>query len=110
MISGLETVLLGREWILRAQLSNDFGNRFYNIITLLLVKTTEKKSLDILNPEITVIDIKPADIIISSKIDQGCNKDNNKYNKEDYSYINLFKNQNSLDNYLISKNNIISNY
>jgi hypothetical protein len=73
-------------------LSNDFGNRFYNIIVFFLVETTEKKSLDILNLEITITDIKLADIIISGKINQGYNKDNNKYNKKNCGYIDLFKN------------------
>jgi hypothetical protein len=91
-------------------LSNDFGNRFYNIIAFFLVETTEKKSLDILNLEITITDIKLADIIVSGKINQGCNKDNNKYNKKNRGYIDLFKNQSLLDNYPISENNTISNY
>jgi hypothetical protein len=89
-------------------LSNDFGNRFYDIIALPLVETTEKKSLDILNPKVTITDIKPADIIVSGKIDQRCNKNDNKYSKEDRGHIDSFKDRSSLDNYPISENNTIS--
>jgi hypothetical protein len=68
VVSGLQTVLLGREWIRSVHLLSDFGNQKYYIPIPLAVEVAEEKFPDIVDNEAEAKDVKPVDVATSDEI------------------------------------------
>ena len=112
MVSGLQTVLLGREWIRSVYLLSDFGNQKYYIPIPLAIEVTEEKFPDIIDNEAEAKDIKLVDVVTSDeiakehdsdefrKVDYGDNHSNSQSSRDDGSISEsepLFDSQNLLD-------------
>jgi len=82
MVSGLQTVLLGREWIRSVYLLSDFGNQKYYIPIPLAIEVTEEKFPDIIDNEAEAKDIKLVDVVTSDEIAK--EHDSDEFRKVDY--------------------------
>ena len=68
VVSGLQTILLGREWIRSVHLLSDFGNQKYYIPIPLAVEVAEEKFPGIVDAEAEAKDVKPVDMATSDEI------------------------------------------
>jgi hypothetical protein len=75
VISGLQTILLGREWIRSVHLLSDFRNQGYYIAIPLAVEVAEEKFSDIVDSEAEAKDVKPVAMATSDKIADGHDDD-----------------------------------
>ncbi len=67
VVSGLQTILLGREWIRCVHLLS-FGNQKYYIPIPLAIEVAEEKFPDIVNTEAEAKDVEPVDMATSDEI------------------------------------------
>jgi hypothetical protein len=67
VVSGLQTILLGREWIRSVHLLSD-GNQKYYMPIPLAVELAEEKFPDIVDTEAEAKDVKPVDMATSDEI------------------------------------------
>ncbi|MAD85169.1 MAG: hypothetical protein CL912_19585 [Deltaproteobacteria bacterium] len=68
VISGLQTILLGREWIRSVHLLSDSGNQNYYIPIPLAVQVAEEKLLDKVNTEVASKDANPLEMTTCEEI------------------------------------------
>jgi hypothetical protein len=68
VISGLQTVLLGQEWIQSVNLLSGFGNQSYYIPIPLAVEAIEEKFPDIGNAKVEAKDIKLDELAMTNEI------------------------------------------
>jgi hypothetical protein len=68
VISGLQTVLLGQEWIQSVNLLSTFGNQSYYIPIPLAVEAAEERFPDFGDAEVKAQDIEPVEKTMTNKI------------------------------------------
>jgi hypothetical protein len=81
VVSGLQTILLGREWIRSVHLLSDSGNQKYYIPIPLAIEVAEEKFPDIVDTEAEAKDVKPVDMATSNEIAE--EHDDDKFRKAD---------------------------
>lgn len=70
VISGLQTVLLGQEWIQSVNLLSTFGNQSYYIPIPLAVEAAEEKFPDFGDAEVKAQDIEPVEKAMTNEISE----------------------------------------
>lgn len=81
VIYGLQTILLGREWIRSVHLLNDFGNQNYYIPVPLAVEAAEEKFPGIVDTEVEAKDVKPVEMVTPDEIAE--EHDDDEFSKAD---------------------------